>query len=102
MRKAYRIWTIQEGLRCDGFYEVEDLEDVFTQIMHFEYGRGYNRKAHVTVEECEIENDCDICSDGCVRNSFRIDLPEKKEGEEKYTWEDILARDLAKRDNKKG
>lgn len=90
MKKVYRMWCQEDGLRCDGFYEIKSLEELNEMYKRFEIRRGYGRKAKITIVECEIEKDYEICGSGCVKSSISFDLPEKEEGKEKYKWEDIL------------
>lgn len=88
-KKAYRLWCVEKGFRCDGFYEVESLDDLFQQIKQFEMRRYYGVEAVATVQQCTISSACDICS-AVTDYEFKINLGVKEQGKEKVTWDDIL------------
>lgn len=86
--KAYRLWLVEEGLRCDGFYEIESLNELFREIKKFEISRGYGRTARITIQECTIDHEFDIC---CAESDYdiKINLDPKEKGKETVTWDDI-------------
>lgn len=75
MKTAYRLWVWNDGLRCDGFYEVKTLDELFHEIDKFKkYGmiRGYH--GYARIEQTHIDHQCEICSMKSDDVKYTIDL----------------------------
>lgn len=75
MKTAYRLWVWNDGLRCDGFYEVHTLDELFETLEHFkQYGRIKGYRAYARIEQTMIDHDCEICSSKSTDIAYTIDL----------------------------
>lgn len=68
MYNAYSLWFYEDGLKCDGFYEVESLDDLFKMIRQF-YS---TRKTTVIVRQHKIDRPCEICDFDSIVDEFRL------------------------------
>lgn len=69
MKKVYSVEFFEEGLRSDGFYQFDTMAE-FWRYLSFYADNG--NKVTVSICEHEIEQDCDICNAGSIKN--RVDL----------------------------
>lgn len=69
MKTVYTVQFYEEGLRSDGFYEFETLEQFYRYLFLFS---DIDRKLTVCVRRHEIELPCDVCGGDSIKATINL------------------------------
>ena len=69
MNTAYTIEFYEEGLRSDGFYEFNTIEQFYQYLSLF---LGSERKVTICIRKHEIERPCDICGGDSIKGCINL------------------------------
>lgn len=71
MRTVYSVEIYKEGLRCDGFYEIETVKDFFDLVRLYS---SSDRKVNINIRRHEIDHDCDVCGSGSIKEMYKLNM----------------------------
>lgn len=72
MNTVYTVELVEEGLRCEGFYSVSSMEELFRLLRW--YKESSDRAVTVRIRKHEIEHACDVCGSGSIREEITLVL----------------------------
>lgn len=71
MKTVYSVEIYEDGLRCDGFYEIKTAEDFFNLVRLYSES---DRDVKINVRRHEIEHECDICGSGSIKEVYKLNM----------------------------
>ena len=69
MKAVYTVEFYEEGLRSDGFYKFESIEQLYHYLHLFS---GSDRKVTVCLRKHEIDLPCDVCGVGSIKDTIKL------------------------------
>ena len=77
MKTVYTFQLYEEEIRSDGFYEADNMDDVFRIIKTFT--KGASHPARVVFRKHEIEHACDVCGAGSIKEEITLLIEKTKD-----------------------
>lgn len=71
MKKVYTVQFYEEGLRSDGFFEFESMEQFWQCLKLY---ADSDRNVTICVREHEVDTACDVCSADSAKDCIKLTI----------------------------